>query len=89
VDAAGSRVVFSSTSDLVPGANADLNMEIFMFDVDAGTLTQITSTTGGHGCAGPAISANGMVVAFSCDRDLVPGSNTDLNGEVFLAKLKH
>ena len=88
VDAAGSRVAFSSTSDLVPGSNADLNMEIFVLDVDSGELTQVTSTTGDVGCSGPVLSANGMTLAFSCDRDLVPGSNTDLNREVFLAKLK-
>ena len=88
VDAAGNRVVFSSTSDLVPGGNSDGNMEIFAYDVDSETITQVTATTGGGGCAVPVVSANGMTVAFSSDRDLVPGSNPALKREVFMARLR-
>lgn len=88
LDANGDTVVFTSEGDLVPGGNLDGNTEIYLLEIRRGQITQITSTVGGRGCFAPSISANGKTVAFSSDRDLVPGSNSDGNSEIFLAELK-
>jgi Tol biopolymer transport system component len=80
--AAGGRVVFSSDFDLVPGENTDGNLELFTMLVDGTDLTQVTHTTGGIGQAAPRFSANGELIAFRSDLDLV-GNNPDLGFEVF------
>jgi Tol biopolymer transport system component len=90
INAAGTRIAFSSDRDLTPGApgNADGNFEIFLFDTTTGTITQLTNTTGG-GNFNPAINADGTRIAFSSTRDLTPGApgNADGNLEIFLATI--
>ncbi|MFQ5527299.1 MAG: TolB family protein [Thermoanaerobaculia bacterium] len=85
VDAAGRVAAFSSDSDVVAGGNLDGNQEIFLIDIRTGQVTQLTFTTGGR-CFAPSLAANGRSVVFSCDRDLVPGSNADGNLEIFMAE---
>jgi Tol biopolymer transport system component len=71
------------------GANTDLNAELFLYNVSAGTLTQVTDTTtdsfGDFDNQAPSVSADGAVVAFVSTRDLTgTGSNADGSGELFL-----
>jgi hypothetical protein len=57
-------------------------------DTDGTHLVQVTSSASGSGFSAPwDISGNGKTIAIESDRDLVPGSNTDHNFEIFLAKL--
>jgi Tol biopolymer transport system component len=89
IDAAGTRIVFISDRDLMPGnpGNADGNDEIFLFDTATGRFTQITNTTG-FCCAheSPSINAAGTRIAFASRRDLTPAmpGNADGNLEIFL-----
>jgi Tol biopolymer transport system component len=87
----GTRIAFFSTANLTPSpGNADGNAELFLFDTTSGLFTQITNTTGGSignsGNSFPAINATGTRIAFASDRNLVPGSpgNADGNDEIFL-----
>ena len=66
INAAGTRIVFVSDRDLTPGSpgNADGNAELFVFDIAAGTFTQITNTTGAGGGDNPSINADGTRIAF-------------------------
>ncbi|PWU05485.1 MAG: hypothetical protein C5B51_14585 [Terriglobia bacterium] len=85
----GQRVVFASNADLIPGNNSDLNSEIFIVNTDGTGLKQLTHTTGGDpnsfgGNSHPRFDGRGKYISFSSDRDLVPGSNTDGNHELFL-----
>jgi Tol biopolymer transport system component len=78
----GSRVLFSSDRDLVPGGNLDANSDLFVMDVYGGSVQQITHTTGGIGQVAPRWTANGKVLTFRSDLDLV-GENPDAGFEVF------
>jgi len=62
VDAAGKLVAFSSSADLV-GENPEHNREIFVYDLDAGTTTQLTSYAKGDSTA-PRFSRDGRYVFF-------------------------
>src|SRR5262249_44963518 len=53
LDVTGTRVIFDSDRDLVPGGNADGNSEIFMMNLNGTGLVQLTNTAGGSGCLGP------------------------------------
>jgi len=77
----GSQIVMVSNCDLT-GGNADENHEIFRFDVDTNTLTQVTSSSGCSGSAYPTISADGARIAFASGCDLT-GQNGDGNTELF------
>ena len=81
-DAAGEHVVWEGDADPL-GANPDRNMEIFLYDVQAATLTQITRTAPGSDGQSPDLSADGQWVAFEAGGDLV-GGNADGNGEIFV-----
>jgi Tol biopolymer transport system component len=83
VNADGTRVAFESNADLVPGSNADGNTEVFMFNVTAGTFTQITNTTAVTS-DNASISSDGTRIVFESNADLVPGNNADGNTEVFM-----
>jgi Tol biopolymer transport system component len=88
VDAAGSRVAFTSQADLVPGGNPDGSREVFLLDIKTGAITQVTSTAApGMGCRTPSLAASGQSVVFSCDGDLA-GANADRNRELFIAHLQ-
>jgi len=85
VDSAMKKIVFGSERDPIFGGNPDGNSEIFMLDLRSRQITQLTSTVGGRGSWGTSISGDGNTIAFSSDRDLVPGSNTDGIEQIFLA----
>jgi Tol biopolymer transport system component len=85
INANGTHIAFHSNQNLT-GSNADGNDEIFLADTTAGTVTQITNTTGG----GPllenysaSINADGTRIAFVSGRDL-SGSNSDSSLEIVL-----
>lgn len=84
----GRWVVFEASDDLVPGSpgNADGNIEVFRWDRNNSTMTQVTDTTG---CSNrhPTISRNnqGRRVALETDcTDLIPGFNADGNSEIVI-----
>jgi len=85
INAEGTRIAFHSNRDLT-GSNADGNDEIFLVDTTAGTLTQITNSTGGEPLLenySASINADGTHIAFVSGRDLT-GSNPDSTLEIFL-----
>jgi Tol biopolymer transport system component len=88
IDAAGTRIAFQSTRDLVPGSpgNADGSFEIFLFDVTTSRFTQITSAGGAVSSTFASISGDGTRIAFVSNGNLTPGSpgNADGNAEIFL-----
>jgi Tol biopolymer transport system component len=79
----GARVVFSSSADLLPGQNADGNVEIFLFDAAADRLTQLTRTAPPAANNAPSIDGAGRAVVFLSTGDLVKGQNRDGSTEVF------
>jgi Tol biopolymer transport system component len=78
----GSRIVFSSSQDLT-GGNADLGSEVLAINADGSGLRQLTNAPLGFGASGPALSGNGLRVAFQSDADLT-GGNTANQTEVFV-----
>ncbi len=84
VSADGTRIAFQSDDDLT-GGNADGNDEIFLYDADGSTLTQLTSSTQGSGVESnwePSISDDGTKVAFTSDRNYTGANATGY--EIFL-----
>lgn len=81
MSANGNVVVFTSTADLT-GENADNNREIFLFDIAAGTLAQLTQTTSGQNRR-PSVDQGGKLVAFESTVDGLSGPNLDGNFEVY------
>ena len=79
----GARVVFSSSADLLPGQNADGNVELFLFDAATDRLTQLTRTPPPAANTAPSIDGAGRAVVFMSTGDLVKGLNRDGSAEVF------
>jgi Tol biopolymer transport system component len=82
IDGDGDRIAFVSSRDLT-GGNPDLTREIFLADLTADTITQITDTDSAAGIGDPSISDDGTKVVFVTSADLT-GNNTDNGDEVFL-----
>lgn len=80
INAAGNRIAFSSTANLL--GNGGGNLDLFLWDAAAG-LTQITNTTVEFSLSA-SINAAGDLIAFSSVANLV-GTNTERNSEIFLA----
>src|SRR5262249_54355022 len=59
----------------------------YVMNVDGTGLLQLTFSTGGIGVYNPSLAPNGQLIVFASDRDLVPGSNTDLNSEIFVVNV--
>jgi Tol biopolymer transport system component len=74
------RIAFRSDLDIT-GGNPDLNDEVFLFDANTMTFTQITETTGLN--SEPSINSDGTLIAFNSTSD-INGGNPDLNTEIFL-----
>jgi Tol biopolymer transport system component len=77
----GTLIAFDSSAD-VTGGNPDNNREIFLFDADTDTFTQITNTVGVNSLV-PDITPDGTTIGFHSDADLT-GDNPDVSLEVFL-----
>jgi Tol biopolymer transport system component len=77
----GRLVAFSSDADnLVPGEPQDSARDVYLRDVQAGTTEGISTASSGllRHSDGPAISANGQLVAYhSWDGGLVAGDTND------------
>ena len=73
----GKLLAFSSNRDLT-GANPDANLEIFIYDSDANSTTQITATAGTIGASDAKLSGDGTRVAFIQDNGATGGAG---NGE--------
>lgn len=84
----GPRALLGSKGDLVPGGNPDGSYEVFSYDLDTGSLLQLTSTPTTsliRGLCGVGVDC-GIVESFG---DLVPASrggpgNADGSREVYL-----
>jgi Tol biopolymer transport system component len=79
INAAGDRIAFQSTADLV-GTNSEGNNEIFLWGSSSG-FTQITSTVSAES-SGAAINAAGNRIVFKSNGNLL-GTNSDNRFEVF------
>lgn len=84
LSADGSRIAFTSTADLL-GRNADLNQEIFVYDLLADRLTQVTETLGSYSLE-PSLSGDGRWLAFTSSADLAGGNPRGV-AQVFLMEL--
>ncbi len=81
IDASGTRVVFSSPDDLLPGQNPDGGMEVFLYETASGSFVQLTHSDNGDSVQ-PAISGDGQWVTFVSTANPT-GDNPDANREVF------
>jgi Tol biopolymer transport system component len=82
ITADGTRIAFSSIAD-VTSSNTDHNLEIFLYNTQTGTFTQVTDTSGFARNRSPSISADGTHIAFSSSADLT-GDNPDESFQIFL-----
>lgn len=94
----GKRIVFDSINDY-NGRNVDSNTEIWVYDVDARSIIQITDTADIKDPADatktlfrldnftPAISGDGTKIVFVSNADLGGATNDDRNYEIYLADL--
>ena len=69
----GNIIAFESDAD-INGGNPDGNNEIYFANVGAGTIIQVTDTTGGGSNNSPDISEDGRFIAFISDRNLTGGN---------------
>ncbi len=79
----GQTIYFASDVDLT-GGNPDGNYEAFRMNGDGSAILQISSSVGGFGSVVWGVAEDGQTVAIESDADLVPGGNTDRNGEIYL-----
>ena len=94
----GKRVLFESAANLT-GNNADLNPEVYIYEIDKRTAIQITNTknivdptdsakillrVSNHNAA---LSGDGTKIVFSSNSSDLAGANADGNQEIFLATL--
>ena len=79
-------LAFRSDIDLT-GDNPDASLEAYRMKIDGTGLIQITSSSSGFSAPWD-ISADGKTIAVHSNRSLVPGSNTDLNFEIYLVELQ-
>jgi Tol biopolymer transport system component len=86
IDAAGTRVMFASSADVLPPGNVDESSEIYVIDVSGPDVQQLTDGSNPANSSAditPSISGDGTRVAFNYDGDLT-GDNEDGSFEVFL-----
>ncbi|MCB1057251.1 MAG: IPTL-CTERM sorting domain-containing protein [Acidobacteria bacterium] len=74
LDGSGRWIGFVSGADLVPGENPDGNDEVFLYDTQAETFTQVTHTTTG-GSSNVILSADGRRIGFETTSELVAGDS--------------
>jgi uncharacterized repeat protein (TIGR01451 family) len=73
----GRFIAFSSNRDLA-GQNSDGNLEIFVYDLVAGSFAQLTNSSAMVGATDAKISGDGTTVAFIRDNGVSPSSARDL-----------
>ena len=79
----GSLIAFESDLNLT-GDNADGNLEIFLFDIVADSILQITNTDSVN--RNPTFSSDGNIIIFSSTGDFT-GNNPDGNLELFFYEI--
>jgi uncharacterized protein (TIGR03437 family) len=72
----GKLLAFASNRDLT-GANPDANLEIFLYDSDTRSTTQITDTSGVIGATDAKLSGDGTRVAFIRDNGAAGSAGSD------------
>jgi len=78
ISASGDRIVFSSPADLL-GTNPELNAEVYLYDVPAATLRQLTSFVKGSS-GGARVSGDGQWVVFSSSAPIFEETPDDPSG---------
>ena len=81
INSDGSKIAFVSEHNLT-GTNGDGSQELFLFDINTMTFSQLTNSSGGD-TAQPSMNSDGTRIAFMASGDLT-GSNSDNNFEIFL-----
>ena len=88
---AGVIAFHSLATNLVAGADANADRDVFLYERATGTVTLVShvpaaaGTTGNGLSFGPVVSANGAFVAFVSEAtDLVAGSDANADFDVFL-----
>ena len=71
----GELIAFTSNRDLT-GANADGNLEVFLYSVPAGRFTQVTDTSGIAGASDAKLSGDGRRLAFINDDGVTAGQTS-------------
>jgi Tol biopolymer transport system component len=82
----GKTVFFRSDIDWT-GGNPDLNEEVFRMNIDGTNKVQMTSSAGGFGSTATGINPNGKILAVESDADLVPGSNPNHAGQIYIINI--
>lgn len=71
LSADGTTLVFTTLEDLFAQSTPDPGWDIWLYDVATAEYTRVTTRTSGRMNYMPAINADGTVVAFSSDDDLL------------------
>jgi Tol biopolymer transport system component len=77
----GTRVAFAHDGDLT-GGNGDGSVEVFAAVDDGSDLRQLTDAPSDRYAARPALSGDGLTIAFESDADLT-GGNSENYAEIF------
>jgi Tol biopolymer transport system component len=81
INSDGTRVAFQSTAN-INGGNPEGNEEVFLFDTNTASFTQITEETAGFSRF-PSINSDGTRIAFQSSAN-IGGGNPEGNDEIFL-----
>ena len=81
----GTKIFFASDANL-SGHNLNGYTETFSMNSDGTGILQITYGAQAFGSVAWGVTPNGKSLAVESDSDLVPGSNTSRNGEIFILK---
>ena len=73
----GLWIAFQSNAEPVPASNPDGNFEVWLYDVAGDSFSQIT-VTGSSGNVRPAISGDGLWVAFEGSPELFPSGTSPI-----------
>ncbi|MGB7293422.1 MAG: hypothetical protein WBD99_14700 [Thermodesulfobacteriota bacterium] len=81
INSDGIMIAFQSSQDIT-GSNADGNLEIFLFNSNTVTFSEITDTMGELNVS-PVVNSDVSKIAFNSTADIT-GNNLDENSEIFL-----
>ena len=80
----GKKIVFVSYADHANTGKPSSSKDIFLFDVQQDSMTQLTHNPSGRSCANAVISGNGLFAAALCNGSLDERkSNPDANYELY------
>jgi len=81
INANGTRIAFNSLED-INGGNPEGNEEIFLYDTNTNTITQVTNEITGRNNES-SINANGTRISFTSTAN-INGGNPEGNDEIYL-----